>query len=171
MAFERIGVFAGAFDPFHSGHLNFIDESIKKYELDKVLILIEEKSKFKQSFADFTHRRKIVELSIKNMPAVELYEPVSASFPLSSTLPKIKKEYESELYLLIGDDVREHISSWPDSGKLLAGVKLVVAVRAGEDGHSRVSSGKVREHIQSGVARVDMQADALRYCIRNGLYG
>jgi nicotinate-nucleotide adenylyltransferase len=170
MSIKKIGVIAGAFDPMHGGHLNFIHESIKKYSLDKVLILIEERSKHKPSFADFSHRKKIVELSIGNDPNIEIYQTRTASFPISSTLPELKTKYKARFYLLVGNDVGEHILSWPDSDDLLNGVELVVANRSEDNRHKRISSGKVRQQIKNKSNVVDMQKDALNYCLSKGLY-
>lgn len=168
----KIGVMAGAFDPIHNGHLKFIDESIGRHDLDKVLILVEEKSMFKRSFANFTHRRKMVELSIKNNPKIEIYPSVTASYPISSTLSKIKAEIEgAKFYLMIGNDVKDHIRRWPGSSELLDKVELVVANRSSADGHKLVSSGKVREQIKTGATKVDMDKEALSYCLENNLYG
>lgn len=170
MDLKRIGVIAGVFDPMHSGHLQFIKSSIKKHDLDKVLILIEKRSKYKKSYASFTHRKKIAELSIKYMPAVELYETSSESYPISSTLPKIKKQFKVRIYLLIGDDVKKHIAGWPGSDDMLKNVELVVANRDKYDNNGHVSSGKVREQIKSDAKNIDMQKDALNYCLNNRLY-
>lgn len=169
---KKIGVIAGAFDPMHSGHINFIDSSIKKHGLDRVLVLIEQESKFKQSFAEFSHRKKIVELSIKDKPKIELYQASSASFPLSSTLPNIRSVFlGAEIYLLIGDDVAEHIKTWPNAEELLKGVEIIVTKRKNGSGeHSRVSSGKVREQIKTGTAKVNLEKKALDYCKQNHLY-
>ncbi len=169
MALERIGVFAGAFDPIHDGHIDFINQSMRDYHLDRVFILIEKKSKYKQIYADFKHRRKMVELSISGEPRIEIYESSSASFPLSSTLPKIKKQYQAEFYLLVGHDVAEHIQSWPDAKSILEGVKFVVADRR-HGKHRRISSGKIREEIIRGTEEIAIPKKALNYCLRNNLY-
>lgn len=170
MDLKKIGVIAGVFDPMHNGHLQFIKDSIKKHDLDKVLILIEKRSKYKKSFASFAHRKKIGELSIKDVPAAELYETSSESYPISSTLPKIKKEFKARIYLLIGDDVKQHIAGWPGSDYMLENIELVVANRDKYDKNGRVSSGKVREQIKSAAKNIDMQKDALNYCLNNKLY-
>lgn len=165
----KIGIIAGVFDPMHSGHIGFINESIKQYDLDEMLVLIEKKSKHKQSFADFKHRKKIAELSIADNPKARLYKPASDSFPLSSTLPKIKSEFDAGFYLLLGDDVSKHILSWPDAQTIFKDVELIVADRSqGQD--ARVSSGKVREQIKAGYEKIDMQKAALDYCRLNNLY-
>lgn len=166
----KIGIIAGAFDPMHSGHLGFINESVRQYDLDEVLVLVEKKSKHKQSFADFEHRKKIVELSIADSPKIRLYEPASDSFPLSSTVPKIKSEFDAEFYLLLGDDVGKHIWDWPDAKALFKDVELIVADRS-QGRYGLISSGRVREQIKTGQQQVDMQEAALDYCRLNGLYG
>lgn len=171
MGLRKVGIIAGAFDPIHNGHIRFIEESIEKHNLDKVLILIEEKSRFKRSFADFPRRRKMVELSIKNNPKVEIYPSVTDSYPISSTLPKIKAEIkDAKFYLMVGNDVKDHIRQWPGSSELLDNVEIVVADRSSADGHKLVSSGKVREQIKTGATKVDMDKEALSYCRENNLY-
>lgn len=167
---KKIGVIAGAFDPIHNGHINFIDSSLEKYGLDRVLILIEEQSKFKQSFADFAHRQKIVELSVEDNPKIELYRSLTASFPLSSTLPELKSKLKSKFYLLVGNDVKEHILNWPGSGELLKDIELVIADRTEDDDYKQISSGKVRGQIKNKSRTIDMQKDALDYCFKNNLY-
>ena len=170
MKLMKIGIIAGAFDPMHSGHIDFIGESIRKYGLDKVLVLIERKSKFKKSYAAFNHRKQIAELSTAENPKIELYESLSASFPLSSTLPEIISEFDGEFYLLICDDVKEHILSWPDAADIFKDVRFIVADRKQSKKYRQVSSGKVRDQIKAGSKEVDMQKDALDYCRRNDLY-
>ena len=170
MEIGRIGVIAGAFDPIHIGHLKFIEDSIETYGLDTVFVLIEEKSRHKKSFADFAHRKKIVEFSVKDNPKVEIYPAKTPSFPISSTLPELKSKYDAEVYLLVGNDVAEHIKTWDSSSELLENVRLIVADRSSSDGHKRVSSGKVREQIKSGAQDVDMDSDALGYCLQHNLY-
>ncbi len=172
MGFQKIGVFAGAFDPMHNGHIKFIDDSILKYNLDRVFILIEEKSKFKNIFAELAHRKKIIELSIKNKSKIETYKPRTPNFPISSTLPDIKIKFkDAKFYLLIGSDVREHIPKWPGASELLRDIELVVAERNNSNKYRQISSGKVREQIKAGLLEADMQKDALIYCRQNKLYG
>ena len=167
----KLGLLAGVFDPFHIGHLAFIEESISNYGLDRAFILIEEKPKFKETFASFDHRKKIVETSIGNNPKIHIYPPATASFPLSSTLPILKQESNAKIYLLVGNDVIDHIHTWPESDKLLAGIELVIADRTEQDRDRRVSSGKVREQIRSGAEPIGMPEEALEYCRANKLYG
>jgi len=170
MDLRKVGVIAGAFDPIHVGHLKFIDDSIEKYGLDKIFVLVEEKSKHKKSFADFAHRKTIVELSIKDNPNVEIYPAKTPSFPISSTLPELKSRYDAEFYLLVGNDVEEHIKTWDSSSELFENVRLIVTDRNAVEGHKRVSSGKVREQIKSDVHKVDMDPSALSYCLQHNLY-
>lgn len=162
---------AGAFDPMHKGHLEFIRGTIKNLGLEKVFILIEEKSKHKKSFADLADREKIAELSIKDDHKVGIYPSETPSFPISSTLPKIKSEFSgAQFYLLVGEDVKEHIDTWPNSKELLENVDLVVASRNQADEHGRISSGKVREQLKSKDQKVDIAKEALAYCRQHNLY-
>lgn len=162
---------AGVFDPIHDGHIKFIEETINNLGLDKFFILIEEKSRHKGAFADFRHRKEIVRLSIKDRPKIDIYPSETTSFPISSTLPKIKSAFkDAKLYLLIGSDVEKHIDSWPDAGNLLKGVEIIVADRNSTEDYRKISSGKVRQQIKTKAAKTDISKEALDYCIQNNLY-
>ena len=167
---KRIGIFAGVFDPIHLGHIEFIKKVIKENKLDKVYILVEQEPRFKICLASYEHRKKMTELAIKGIPKAEIYEPAAKSFPITSSLPEIRKANpDTGIFLLLGDDVAEHINKWPDAQRLLKGVELVVAERNRDDSLSQVSSLKVRKQIKDGDD-TGLDLKVLGYIRANNLY-
>lgn len=168
---RRIGVIAGVFDPFHLGHKQFILNAIEQNNLDRVLILLEEKSKYKMPLASAMQRKKIIELSIKDQKNISIHESKSKSFPISSTLPQIKAQnLDAKIYLLVGEDVVSHIKSWPDSENLLKNVKLITAKRNINETYGGVSSQKVKNDLRNNPDNAQIAPEALEYCLKEKIY-
>jgi nicotinate-nucleotide adenylyltransferase len=167
----NIGILAGAFDPIHLGHIEFIDRTIASQNLDKVLLLIEKKPQHKKIFADYNDRKKMVELAVATQPKVEIFELDSESFPLSNGLPAIKKRYpRANLKLLIGSDVAKHIKSWENSEELLNNVKIVVAERGSNSKYSALTSGKIRDLLPSTKLIEELEPTVQDYIANKKIY-
>ncbi len=168
---ERIGIFAGVFDPIHLGHTAFIKKSATENKLDKVYILIEKTPRYKKCIAGYEHRKEMVRLAVSGLAGVSIYETATESFPISAAVPKIKKSKPgAEIFLLVGDDVKEHMSSWADSEWLLANTKLIVARRNGGGEYAAASSLKIRGKLRNKQQDVDLDNKVLKYCQSKKLY-
>lgn len=168
---NKIAVIAGAFDPIHLGHLHFINESIKTYNLYRVYLLIEKDSKHKKIFASYKDRKTMVELAINNQPKIEIYNDQSAYFPISNSLPKIKADNPgSSIHLLIGSDVAEHINDWQDADALFKDVKFIVAKRGSGEEHRSFTSGKIRAELERPQKPLGLNDQVYKYIKENKLY-
>lgn len=166
---KRIGLFAGVFDPIHLGHTSFLRRGIRENRLDKVYVLVEQVPKYKRCIASYEDRKAMAALALGDIPNTEVYESPGKFFPITASLPEIKKANpEAELYLLLGDDVAAHIDKW-ESGDELKGVKLIVAKRNADIPYSEVSSLKIRQKIKTGQ-EVELDPKVLAYCEENKLY-
>lgn len=164
---KKIGVLAGAFDPIHQGHLDFINRIVSEKSLNKIYLLVEKKPKHKPVFADYNHRMEMIELAVKNQAKIKVYDCQIENYLLSRCLPKIEKaEKPSQIYLLLGHDVAQHINSWENSSELLKGVELVVASR--DDG---ITSGKIRNSLLGKQQPNGLDPAVLGYIKRHNLYG
>lgn len=167
----KIGVIAGAFDPIHLGHLHFINESIKNYNLDKVYLLIEKDSKHKKIFASYKDRKTMVELAINNQSQIEIYDDQSLYFPISNSLPKIKADnLGSRIHLLIGSDVAEHINDWQDADTLFKEVKFVIAKRGSGEEYRSFTSGKIRVELEKPQKPLGLNEQVYQHIKENKLY-
>lgn len=166
---KRIGLFAGVFDPIHLGHTKFIDKAIRENGLDKVYVLIEREPKYKKCIASYKHRKEMVLIANKNIDRTEVYEPKSPSFPITSSLPAIRRANPgAQFFLLLGDDVAAHVDEW-EAADQLKGVGMIVARRNTDEPYSGASSLKVREKIKSGQ-EPELDSGVLEYCRQNKLY-
>jgi len=168
---QKIGVFAGAFDPVHKGHSEFVAEVIAKYHLDKVFVLVEKNSRHKKLIAGYAHRKKMAGLAFSGAPKVQIYAHNFNYYPISNFLPRLKVENpRAKIYLLIGEDVAGHISSWRGAKHLLDGVEIIVAERNIPKSSSRISSLKIRNEIKAGRQTNGLDGKVLKYIKEHGLY-
>lgn len=171
MGNNKIGIFAGVFDPIHLGHTDFIARSIEENGLDKVYLLIEQEPKYKKCLAEYRHRKKMVELATSKIEQAEIYETDSKFFPITSSLPEIKKANpDSQIFLMLGDDVASHLKDWQDSEVLLNETELIIANRADNKPYSRASSLKVRNQLKDGITDPEISPEVLGYIRQNQLY-
>lgn len=162
----RIAVLAGVFDPIHLGHLDFIERIIAEKSLNKVYLLAEKAPQHKPVFASFADRLKMIELALENHPNIEIYDCDAENYPISHALPEIKKSNaSSQIYLLTGHDVAEHIRSWDGVEQLLKNVEIVVANR--NDG---ITSGKIRKSLAKNQIPHGLDPKVIEYIQRAKLY-
>lgn len=194
---QKIGVFAGSFDPVHEGHLQAATQAQQKLSLDIVYFVVEPQPRHKQGVKAFEHRSAMVSQAIadrdvfKQIYIDEPYCTVEHTIPmLAEWLPA------AELYLIMGDDVAKRLAQWARLNELLQSVELVVIKRrytedemahqlerlsriSGQlarfhfirQGASAASSTAIKKAIKDGVEPVGLPVSVLRYAKRHNLYG
>src|SRR4051812_4657029 len=93
---KRIGIYAGTFDPVHSGHVSFALQALKAAELDKVYFLPERRPRNKQHVEHFGHRTAMLKRAAQPHSQFEVLEMVDISFSVERTLPKLQKQFEGD---------------------------------------------------------------------------
>lgn len=190
----RIGIYAGTFDPVHSGHIAFALQSLKAAQLDKVYFLPERRPRNKQQVEHFAHRVAMLKRALKPYPEFAVLETVDISFNVDRTLPKLQQRFKkSELIFMFGSDVVAGITEWPHSDKLLKSSELVVGLRFKDDRNTihkiveewptqpkgviifdsfapEVSSDKVREALRKRQTTQGLLRSVERYSNHNWLY-
>jgi nicotinate-nucleotide adenylyltransferase len=127
---RRIGIYAGAFNPVHSGHVAFALQALKNADLDKVYFMPERRPRHKPGVEHFAHRSAMLKHALKPHPQFEVLETVDVSFTVERTLPKLRQLFAgSQLVFLLGSDVAEQLPAWPKSQILLQESELVIGVR------------------------------------------
>jgi nicotinate (nicotinamide) nucleotide adenylyltransferase len=127
---KRVGIFAGAFDPVHEGHLKFAQEALTKGRLDKVFFLVEPRPRRKQGVKSFEHRINMVKLAIENELRFGLIVLEQARFSVLETLPLLISRFKgSQINLLLGEDVAAHLVDWPHIDELINSVHFVIGIR------------------------------------------
>jgi nicotinate-nucleotide adenylyltransferase len=174
MAKQRIGIFAGTFDPVHTGHLSFVLQAIKEAKLDHVYFLPERRPRYKPNVEHFGHRTAMITRAIRPHKELSLLELPDIYFDVKRTLPKLKQEFKgATLVFLMGSDTLMALSEWPEIDTLLNTVEIVTALRAGHDKavvlaeFARLSK-RSRLHVIDSPAE-HVSSSRIRYAVRHNL--
>lgn len=134
----RIGIFGGAFNPVHNGHLNIADAFYEALSLDKLLFIPTAKPPHKSDAGLLSgeDRVNMLRLAVENKP----YEISTIEFERNDksytydTLIELKKLYpDSEFFLIIGADQIIHFDKWYRYEDILGMVTLCTSARENEE--------------------------------------
>lgn len=190
---NRIGIFAGSFDPIHAGHIKFALAAIKEAKLDAVYFLPERRPLYKPEIEHFGHRTAMITRAIRPHRKLGLLELPDVHFTVPKTLPKLQKEFTgSKLVLLMGSDTVLALKAWRELPKLLSTCELAIGLRAGqskagtiealralpvqpiytiiERPASQISSGIIRGALSRNAHAAGLLSSVARYARHNWLY-
>ena len=137
---RRVGIYAGTFNPVHSGHIAFALQAAREAELDRVYFLPERRPRFKQGVEHFGHRVAMLKRAAKPHPQFSVLELNDIDFTVDRTLPKLSDRFRGgQLIFLLGSDAALQLADWPNLGRFLNKVEIVVGLR------QRGSDIRVRE--------------------------
>lgn len=130
MAKQRIGIYAGTFDPVHTGHITFALQATRWGKLDKLYFLPERRPRYKKGVEHFGHRVAMLERAITPHPAFSVLELEDANFSVEHTLPRLRQRFpDDQLVFLFGSDAVRQLHSWPLAERLLSGYELIIGLR------------------------------------------
>jgi nicotinate-nucleotide adenylyltransferase len=147
---KRIGIYSGTFDPIHDGHIAFAETALALAGLDKIFFLVEPRPRRKQGVRAFEHRIAMVQLAIADHPALGTIVLEQAQFTVSETLPVLKARFKSaDLHMLMGEDVLNHLASWPHVEEFVRDVTIVIGIRdkSGEKVRQQIGSLRKVRHL------------------------
>lgn len=131
---QRVGIYAGTFDPVHVGHIAFALQAMKVARLDEVVFLPERVPRRKHPSEHYAHRVAMLKRAIKPHPNMSVMELVDKRFTPKRTWPELKKILPStRLVMLVGSDVIEHMPEWPNLEILLSDCELVIGTRRADE--------------------------------------
>jgi nicotinate-nucleotide adenylyltransferase len=157
---QKIGVFGGAFNPVHNGHINLALHYLNELELDKILFIptASPPHKSDDDFAPKEDRINMLSLAISSFDKFEISD---IEFKLTGksytylTLSELEKIYENaEFHLIIGADQMLHFDKWYKYKEILSLVTLCTSAREDE---------KEKAEILSFASRLD--GNALVSCL------
>lgn len=191
---KRVGIYAGAFDPVHAGHISFALQALEAGKLDIVYFMPERRPRHKQGVEHFGHRVAMLKQAVRPHTRFKVLETVDVSFSVERTLPRLQQRFPGvQLVMLIGSDAARTITSWPNYEAMLENIELIVGVRANDDittvrrdlEHMQlvprrlkliesyaadVSSGKVREALRRRQSVRGVLSSVVHYANRHWLY-
>src|ERR1041385_2677961 len=107
---KKIGIYGGSFDPIHHGHLILARESREALGLEKVIFVHAAMSPFKTraAAASGDMRLKMLSVAIEGEKVFAIDDCERRRPPPSWTIDTVlairKRETDSEIYLLVGED-------------------------------------------------------------------
>ncbi len=135
----RIGIYGGAFNPVHNGHINLARKAKERLTLDKILFIptAVPPHKTDDEFASRQDRYNMLALAIEDIDGAEIscmeFERGGKSYTYD-TLVELKRIYpDDELFLIIGSDQLMSFHLWYRSGDILSMVSLCAGVRENEE--------------------------------------
>ncbi len=178
----NIGLFGGAFNPPHIGHLKIAKNILVDYDIDRILWVVSFNPPHKNiAFVDFEKRCEMVLLTINNQEKMEICT-VEKEYNLSYTydvVKKLKEKYtEDEFILIIGSDQYDQRETWYKWDLLQKELKdIIVYPRKGySNGNINaqridISSSLIRERIVKGDDISDLVVPEVRdYILSKELY-
>lgn len=190
----RVGIYAGTFDPVHSGHLAFALQALVAADLDRVIFLPERQPRAKPNSEHFGHRVAMLNKAVAPHPQFKVMELVDVNFNMQRTLTFLKHTFKNDdLIYLFGSDVALNLSGWHGVDKLLQHGEIVIGLRSEHDRHEiheavekwpvppksiliiesyapEVSSGQVRDALRSGQSTRGLLKSVERYSNHHWLY-
>lgn len=131
-----IGIFGGSFNPIHIGHLIAAEEVFHQQSLSKVIFIPTGISPHKESrdLIDASHRYRMVKDAIHDNGHFEVSDVEIKRSGRSYTIDTIKafKEVYGEqhnLYLIVGTDMINEISTWKEIDTLSRICRFIVVNR------------------------------------------
>ena len=70
---KRIGILGGTFNPIHYGHIELGIQALSQFDLDKVLVMPNNKPAYKDVTSEIaaSHRIEMIKLAISDIPGLE----------------------------------------------------------------------------------------------------
>ena len=126
----KLGLYVGSFNPIHNGHIKVINYLLDNNLVDKVLVLPTPNYWDKQDIIDVKDRINMLKFfETENI----IIDSIHNNYPYTyQVIDSIKKDYDDELYLVIGSDNLEKLYLWKNIDKILEN-KIIVLKRGNDD--------------------------------------
>jgi len=132
----KIGIYGGAFNPVHYGHLRTAEDVYERLSLNKMLFIPSGKTPFdKPDLARASDRYEMVEKAItgnRHFMISDVETKAGGRSYSVDTIKKLGRIYENaEFYFILGIDAFLDLPAWKEPEKLLNMTNLVVISRPG----------------------------------------
>ena len=197
---QRIGIYGGAFNPPHLGHVRAAEYAVQALKLDKLLLIPSGTSPHKPLPAGSPTARQRLEMvrlwAGEKMQVCDMEIARGGTSYTYETVQQLKTQYpQDELILCMGTDMFLSFHSWKEPQLILQNVSLAVFYRGDKGeiadiaakkaeyeaaGHKiylvenpvlEISSTQLRRMLVFGCAAPFLHKDVLEFIENNGLYG
>ena len=185
----KIAFFGGTFDPIHQGHLEIAQKAVEKLGLERVIFFPCRRSPHKPDApqAKDIDRLEMLKLAIENSPWAEVSDYELKREPPSftwDTIEYFKRQLgeSAALFLIIGFDQWEKLSSWKNIEMLARDLHFIVVGRSQQpmprkgfkahfiEGNHPASASEIRKRIRKGLTNQWLPDKVAEYIGEKDLY-
>lgn len=131
---QKIGVYAGTFDPLHEGHLAFAETALESAGLDQVVFLPEPFPRRKINVTPIKQRVENIEASLEGQDSLSVVHIDQLQFTVDQTMPVLNRLFpQAEFSFLIGSDLVSHLHYWHNFEIIRQNYSLIVGMRDGDE--------------------------------------
>jgi nicotinic acid mononucleotide adenylyltransferase len=193
---KKIGIYIGAFDPIHSGHLEFAQVALKTHELDKLYFLVEPTPRYRQGVKALHHRVNMAILGVANEPKLGTIVPQTKA-SLDDYIKLIQSRFnDHSIALIIPDNALKRFFHLPNLLSYNFGnMEIVVGLNAQSPEEinlrlrllsetsglkfsyswfkaesSRINSTEIKKKLKQGVKPDEISKSVWEYIVKQKLY-
>ncbi len=122
------GLLGGAFDPPHGGHVVLGEEAIRRFELDRLVVLVVAEPAHKPVATPVEERLELARLAFADVPLAEVRREDHA-YTVDS-LRAADFDQDTTVFLIGADELAD-FATWKEPAAILEHVRLGVATRPG----------------------------------------
>jgi nicotinate-nucleotide adenylyltransferase len=165
---RRIGVFGGAFDPPHIGHLVVAQDVLERLNLDRLIVVPTARPVHRETALPGRLRLELTESAFADADRIDVsgieFEGDRPSYMVETLETLCRREVAADLWLIIGSDQYTVFETWKEPERILELAQLAVMQR-GED----VIKPDPRFPYEAvDVTRIDVSGEAIRRRIALG---
>ena len=167
----RLGVFGGAFDPVHTGHLVLASECRQQLALDAVWLVPSGSPPHKDpgGLADAGTRVEMLELATAGDPGLVVsrieIDREGVSYTVDTLETIAASDPGCELFLLLGADSVADLANWYQPERICELARIVAVNRGGTTSKTAVTGCRIEEVTMPAI---DVSSRDIRHRIRQG---
>ena len=128
---KMIGIYSGAFDPVHDGHVAFAEAARSALGCDEIVFLPDYMPPHKPHISPIQKRVTGLAERLADEQQLSVCDPPRHAFSFANTLPYLYTRYpDSQFAFLVGSDVALTLPGWNEIAELPNGTQFAVAVRS-----------------------------------------
>ena len=144
MSTKRIGIYGGAFDPLHNGHIKSIDQVSKEHDLDYIhFIPTNISNSEKKICASHIDRLEMLNIGLNNPAYIADNREImrkGISYTIDTIESVIEEYVAANIYLIIGSDILPTLNKWKDFNNIILLCNIIVLARMTKNNDSSINS-------------------------------
>jgi nicotinate-nucleotide adenylyltransferase len=174
----KIGIFGGAFNPVHNGHLALAENYLNSLSLDKILFVPTSVPPHKTSEYLVSGRDRInmLRLAISDNNMLDMtdieFKRDGKSYTYD-TINELRKIYPNdELFLIVGSDQFFYFQNWYRADDILDSITVVTAARETNEYNAlldfKAQNDNMKNTIVSNFDVIEVSSSEIREKVKNG---